>query len=190
MTEDDQTQQDQPSTTTAPVRVPNVSPGAVSGLDHEPLGSNAQAAYDANEDLSNGLNPETGEALGETVETEQDQGAGPASVEVPDGTLDEQIEWVSGKGEDTTPETRAARADALYAQESAKDGFSEDDGDSLSARLHEAVGEEPAPETVTTETQEDAGQGGEDQAQQEGQGDPFHDGSAVTGAATPETPGQ
>lgn len=31
----------------APVRVPNVSPGAVSGLDHQVIGSAANDAYDA-----------------------------------------------------------------------------------------------------------------------------------------------
>lgn len=31
----------------APVRVPNVRPGAVSGLDHEVIGSAANDAYDA-----------------------------------------------------------------------------------------------------------------------------------------------
>lgn len=73
--------------------------------------------------------------------TETTPGTGPQEVTVPDGTLDEQIAWVSGEGEDITPETRSARADALYAQESAKDGFSEDDGDALAARLHAAVGD-------------------------------------------------
>jgi hypothetical protein len=33
---------------TQPVRVPNVSPSAVSGLDHEVIGANAQEAYDEN----------------------------------------------------------------------------------------------------------------------------------------------
>lgn len=66
MTENQQTPDSAPATeatSDGPVRVPNVRPGAVSGLDAVPLGSNAQAAHDANEQLDAGVNPDTGEQL-------------------------------------------------------------------------------------------------------------------------------
>lgn len=73
---------------TQPVRVPNVSPGARSGLDHEVIGSNAQEAAVENERLA-------GEGLG--------------LPEVPEDrtTVEDLLAWVSEAEDDETAEARA-----------------------------------------------------------------------------------
>lgn len=101
-----------------PVRVPNVSPGARSGLDHEVIGSNAAEAYAANVALS-----------------EQE----PAGEEVPDfdatWSAEERLQWVR-EGEDH--EQRGNRADAIYSD--AKSQGADDQAlDLLGADLREAV---------------------------------------------------
>lgn len=73
----------QQETEAAPVRVPNVSPGAVSGLDHEVIGANAGEAYDENQRLAM-VNPpvdpedvEENGVGGEAPEVTSDEGTDP-----------------------------------------------------------------------------------------------------------------
>lgn len=95
MTTDEQTApeaDDSSETSGAPaqtVRVPNVSPGAKSGLDHTVIGSDALTPDDSGDDEV-------------------------AELEVPDGDLASRLEWVAA-GEDQAE--KSARADALYGHE-------------------------------------------------------------------------
>ena len=124
MTEDTATTSDTPANT-PPVRVPNVSAGAVSGLAHEVIGSNAQAAYEENQRLA-GEQPE-----GFTTDGDPDRSVG---VEVPAGDLDSRVQWVS-EGADETE--RGSRANAVWDHETTTDPDA--NHDELSARLTAAV---------------------------------------------------
>lgn len=87
-------------TASAPVRVPNVTPGARSGLSGKVIGSNAYDAYQENQSLA---------AQGEPITPDPELG-----LVVPAGDLTERVQWVS---EGETEEDRAARADAVFAHE-------------------------------------------------------------------------
>lgn len=94
----------------APVRVPNVTAGARSGLDHEIIGSDAQAAYEASQeahdensyqapvgedgDPGEDLNPETDpELVEETADTETQDDAGKPDGEAdPEETVDTETQ--------------------------------------------------------------------------------------------------
>lgn len=157
---------------TQPVRVPNVSPGARSGLDHEVIGANAQEAYDENKRLS------------------QESGSG-ETPETPDGDLPEVPEdltseadllgWVTEVEDDETAE---ARARAVLAAEKAKP---EDEQrvtlvEPLEASLSDDGGD------AGTETPGDGSEAGS--AEQEGQGDPSETGSTPTSGIDTESAGQ
>lgn len=73
----------------APVRVPNVSPGARSGLDHTIIGSAAQEAYDAT--------------------YADDAGIDPVTAEVPEDS-DDLYEWIILSGDETERERRVRAA--------------------------------------------------------------------------------
>lgn len=106
---------------TPPVRVPNVSPGAKSGLDHTVIGANAQEAYDANETLA--------------AEGTEGHDSGPDTEEiVPAGTLEERLTWVS---EGDTSEEKTRRADVIWQHETEADP--EADKAALSEQLRNAV---------------------------------------------------
>jgi hypothetical protein len=98
-----------------PVRVPNVSAGAKSGLAHEVIGANAQAAYDENQRLA----------------AEQE----PDAITVPAGTMEERLAWVSSTED---PDERGARADAIYQHE-VDTGSSDAQLAEVSAGLRQAV---------------------------------------------------
>lgn len=119
--------------TSRPVRVPNVSPNARSGLSGEVIGSNAVAAYDENEALAADGEPITGTEV-------KDDG-----VLVPAGTLEERIAWAREADEQ---EERAARADAIWQHEKATEGegWTGNAQAALSADLRAAVYlDEPGP---------------------------------------------
>lgn len=121
-----------------PVRVPNVSPGARSGLLGEVIGSDAIAAYDENETLAAQGEPITGyqftdpdgtAGTGEAINADTGVVTQPGDplppilgtldvtgVTVPAGTTEERIEWAAA-GE--TDEERALRADAIWQYEEA-----------------------------------------------------------------------
>lgn len=108
----------------APVRVPNVSHGAISGLDHEVIGAAAIEAHEAQLTA-----PEPGDDT------------------VPEGDLDSRVAWVSEP--DEQPE-RAHRADLVYEHE--KDADDGTDLDALAARLRDAVyGTTEAPRVEGTQ---------------------------------------
>lgn len=107
-----------------PPTVPNVTPGAKSGLDHQVIGSAAQEAYDA--------------TAGD--QSSDDDG----ELEVPEGDLESQLEWVRA-GADY--DEKSARGDAVYAKAQAADAAddSEDvDLETLSGLLTNAVYGPPA----------------------------------------------
>lgn len=93
-----------------PVTVPNVTPGAKSGLAHEVIGSAAQDAYDATND-----------------------GEGDEQLEVPAGDLESRLAWAA---EPEDVDERHDRADAIYAHEEAA---GDTDLDELRSRLTLAV---------------------------------------------------
>jgi hypothetical protein len=101
-----------------PVRVPNVSAGAKSGLDHEVIGANAQEAYDVNQALA---------AEDASPDTEP--------VTVPAGTTEERLAWVS---EADDQDDRVARADAIY-QHGVDSGSSDAELAEVAAGLRAAV---------------------------------------------------
>lgn len=146
---------------TQPVRVPNVSPGARSGLDHEVIGSNAQEAYDENERLA---------AEADLPEVPEDL-----------TTVDDLLGWVTEVEDDETAE---ARARAVLAAEKAKpeddqrvtlieplEASLAEDGD---ADSEDENGPQSDPDgDAGPETQGDGSQDGD--GQQDGQGDPSGD---------------
>lgn len=103
MTEDQQTE------AAAPVRVPNVSPGAVSGLDHEVIGSNAGEAYDENQRLAM-VNPPV-----DPEDVQENQVGG----EAPEVTSDEETPEPDG---DPAPDAPPADGTGAEAGEQAPDG--------------------------------------------------------------------
>lgn len=103
-------------TTPAPVRVPNVSPGARSGLDHQVIGENAILAHQANLELDASDVPAAG-------------------VTVPAGDDASRIVWV---GEAETRDDRAARADAVF-QHATDTGADPEELETLAAGLRAAV---------------------------------------------------
>lgn len=141
--------QDAPQETPArPVRVPNVSPNAKSGLDHEVIGSAAVDAYDSE--------------FGAPDEAD-DQGPGPSNIEVPAGDLDSRIAWV-GEAEDQ--DEAAARADAVYSHEAdAGDTDLEDLGTRLRTAVYGDAADQHTPEPA------DPPQGDENAAQGAQEGD-------------------
>lgn len=96
-----------------PVRVPNVSPSARSGIDGEVIGSNAQEAYDATADPADAPD-------GVLTATEEEADANAALNEVPVvpedlTTVDAVLGWVYE--DDSTAHARAQAAlDAEYAK--------------------------------------------------------------------------
>jgi hypothetical protein len=92
MTENDTeaTEPEQSQPTSAPVRVPNVSPGAKSGIDHQVIGGAAQDAYDATE----------GAHDGEDATGTDDGTAGEAGAEVP--TTEAVVGSAAPQGGDST----------------------------------------------------------------------------------------
>lgn len=92
------------------VRIPNVRPGAISGLDHVLLSPDAAAADES---------PDEDEA----------------GVEVPDGDLDYRLAWVKDAEDDTE---RSERADAVWAAESAAN-TDEDHLSDVAQKLRDAV---------------------------------------------------
>lgn len=109
--------------TSRPVRVPNVSPNARSGLSGEVIGSNAVEAYDQNAALADAGEPITGvTAEGGTTEPlpplDPSSYAPDALPIPPDGTLGEQVAWVR---EGETEEERSQRADAVFSAAKATD---------------------------------------------------------------------
>jgi hypothetical protein len=134
--------------TPRPVRVPNVAPHAVSGLDHEVIGSNAQAAWEENQLI---------DALTRPIDTDPTEPEAPG-IEVPAGTLEERIQWVASSDDE---DERRERADAIWENEQdTNPGAPEEDVAKLSAALRDAVygavstehddqhHEEPAPESI------------------------------------------
>ena len=103
--DNDNTTASDDTTTTAPVRVPNVSAGAVSGLDHEVIGSNAQAAHDANQQLEesgDGTIPPTNPDDATEPEVESEEGNADAGT--PEGVVVED-DGVAGTGQAVNEET-------------------------------------------------------------------------------------
>lgn len=111
----DDTATDHDATEAAPaapsVRIPNVRPGAVSGLDHTLLSPDAAAA---------------------AAEDPQDD---TPTLDVPDGDLDAQLAWVKDAESDTD---RTERADAVWAKASAEN-TDEDYLADVAAQLRETV---------------------------------------------------
>lgn len=103
----DATEEQAPATS---VRIPNVRPGAVSGLDHVLLAPDAAVAAES---------PDEDEA----------------GVDVPDGDLDSRIAWVKDTDDDTE---RSERADAVWAAESAAN-TDEDHLSDVAQKLRDAV---------------------------------------------------
>lgn len=115
------------TSTDRPVRVPNVSPGARSGLAHEVIGADAVTAYD---DAGGSTRTDLGPSIFDTG-------------------MDTQLSWVA-EGEDH--DDRSARADAVYGNAVEKD-FGGGTLAALSEGLRQAVyqeqqepGPEPTPE--------------------------------------------
>lgn len=111
------------TTTARPVRVPNVSPNARSGLSGEVIGSNAALAYDENQRLADAGEPVT-----------PDMPAHIVGVEVPEGDLETRLGWVR----EAEPAERGTRADAIWYHEQAA-GLSDADKEVLSVALRQAV---------------------------------------------------
>lgn len=116
----------------APVRVPNVSPGARSGIDHEVIGANAQEAHEANLAIADASPSADSDDFDATW------------------TLDQQVEWVAAGGD---ADQRGRRADSVYGQARAEQATDEALGD-LSTRLTSAVhgpvpDDQDAPEALT-----------------------------------------
>jgi hypothetical protein len=103
------------------VRVPNVSPGAKSGLDHTVIGADA-------------LDPDTADDADEPTSPEE-----PDTEALPDGDVDAKVAWVDA-AEDQ--DTASSRADKVYAW-AAESGPSPEYLSDLSAKLRRAVYGEP-----------------------------------------------
>lgn len=106
------------------VRVPNVSPGAMSGLDHQVIGSNALAPQEDDGD--------------EDAEPEAEE---PDTDPMPDADVDAKLAWVR-EAEDS--DTATARADKVWTFGTDPEP-SEEYKATLAARLRAAVHGEPDP---------------------------------------------
>jgi hypothetical protein len=112
---DDSEQSGSPAQT---VRVPNVSPGAKSGIDHTVIGSDALAPQGDDDDSDSG----------------DGGGADDGASDLPDGDTDAHVAWVN---EAETRDEARRRADLVYAN-AEKAGTSDELGE-LASRLHTAV---------------------------------------------------
>lgn len=104
-TSTDQPTHDAEETVSAPVTVPNVSPGALSGLDHEVIGSAAQDAYEATQDAA--------------AEAEPDLSVAPVIPDGEDGdpiTGEALTAWVSGDAEENDDTENPERWAAYMAR--------------------------------------------------------------------------
>lgn len=126
-------------TTPAPVRVPNVSPGARSGLDHQVIGENAILAHQANLELN----------TTDADETINARLARAAAVTVPAGDEASRVVWV---GEAETLEDRIARADAVF-QHATDTGADHEELETLAAGLRAAV--DPDEDDTQDDTQDE-----------------------------------
>lgn len=107
MTENADTPQDT-SADAAPVRVPNVSVGARSGLDHEVIGANAQAAYDENQRLAESDSDDgDGDPDGDA---DTPQGTDETGVD-PDATNPAQDPSTTTEGDADTPDVNSGQGD-------------------------------------------------------------------------------
>lgn len=120
------TNENQPA---APVRIPNVSPGALSGLDHEVIGSAAVEAYEAQA----GFDPDP--------DFEPTGNDGPVIPEDAT-TVDALLEWVS-KAEGVE-EYRARAELVLAAEQDRADG----ERVTLVEPLRATLADDPEPEPV------------------------------------------
>jgi hypothetical protein len=106
---------EQSGTPTQTVRVPNVSPGAKSGLDHTVIGADALAPPEGDD------------------EADQDDEE-PDPDPMPDGDLDARLAWV---GEAQDQDTAKARADKVWAAH--EDSDDPEATGRLASALHAAV---------------------------------------------------
>lgn len=137
---DDTTDSGTPAQT---VRVPNVSPGAKSGLDHTVIGSDALAPPQDDEDDDQGDDEPDGDPM-------------------PDGDLDARLAWV---GEAQDSDTAKARADKVWAAH--QDDTDPEANGRLASGLHTAVYGKPA-ETGQHVAEVSAGGGVDSPAKEDG----------------------